>query len=723
MMIRKKETLVTGIASIVTLSVLFEAVFVSVMVATFKSAIHLSNEMQRSHSVISASWNFGMALYDAYQVGMSEEWDGVSAKQLVDSKVETLTRTQQELSSKAAGLGYDSYLNKLRSLTEEASLILKSDFPDSVRRDGGQAFLSRPDMVRRICRHLVLASQSNFEICKRERLRIKENQHRFDRQRQITFSFLGAGLLLNLSLAIFLVLAFNKRMLSRMQALNQRIKRFGKGELMPSLERGNDEIAAIDAAFSHMAKQVLTARMRFRLILDNVQDAICLTDVHERIVLTNYAFQRLSGYGESEILQKPLEIFVPNYPRLSALFYGKLPARIELPLRRSDLSLLDATWAVSRDFQSEGHIVLIHDSFEEAQAKRTVEGSWERFQALLDSLLAGLIVVNQEVKTEYINQTALGFLGLQPVFSSVLQPELPSDLIAVVSEQIARLSSEEVEFNFVKEEDKSLDFSLLVVPVKLDGRERFVVLLRDVSARKEIERLKSYFLNMISHDLRTPLTSVSSSMSLVQAGANATLNQAQKCLVDRVLSEIESLNTVVDNFLELEQLNAGQVKPTKQIFSLTGLVAEIFFEVQKIRPGLSFNFNKLAKEAIVINSKTRLRQVVSYVISYFLRSARDDDSLAAMFEVLGSRARFTLSSRKGIPLTSDEGALATLLYSQREILPVDEVFQDLGLSVAARLAILCSADFTYKVVGSTCVEFQIDFQPLELDAASEEAFI
>ena len=70
-----------------------------------------------------------------------------------------------------------------------------------------------------------------------------------------------------------------------------------------------------------------------------------------------------------------------------------------------------------------------------------------------------------------------------------------------------------------------------VSPVPLADGLRYVAVIRDATARKQIEQMKSEFVSTVSHELRTPLTSIAGSLGLLAGGAAGDLPDRAKRLV------------------------------------------------------------------------------------------------------------------------------------------------------------------------------------------------
>ncbi len=87
-----------------------------------------------------------------------------------------------------------------------------------------------------------------------------------------------------------------------------------------------------------------------------------------------------------------------------------------------------------------------------------------------------------------------------------------------------------------------------------------VLVLRDVTRLKELDRLKSEFVMTASHELRTPLTSIGMSVSMLKESAAAKLSEQERQLLDICHEEVLRLKALVDDLLELSKIEAGRLE-------------------------------------------------------------------------------------------------------------------------------------------------------------------
>jgi PAS domain S-box-containing protein len=145
-----------------------------------------------------------------------------------------------------------------------------------------------------------------------------------------------------------------------------------------------------------------------------------------------------------------------------------------------------------------------------------------------------------------------------------------------------------------------------------------VSVIRDVSREEELNRLKSEFIALVSHQLRTPLSSISASAELLD---KAELDQAARIeVIDTLRRQCLRLRRLVDQVLEASRLEAGRLKTIAEPLALGPLVDEtvrIFrsrypayiFGVD-IPKGLAFALGDRASTEVVLDNL--LQNAVNY---------------------------------------------------------------------------------------------------------------
>jgi two-component system, OmpR family, sensor histidine kinase VicK len=102
----------------------------------------------------------------------------------------------------------------------------------------------------------------------------------------------------------------------------------------------------------------------------------------------------------------------------------------------------------------------------------------------------------------------------------------------------------------------------------------FFSLTTDISDRKAIERMKDEFISVVSHELRTPLTSMHSALKILATGKLGSLTKDGQQILEIADDNTERLVRLVNNVLDLQRIESGEVKMEKQICNISTLMIQ-----------------------------------------------------------------------------------------------------------------------------------------------------
>lgn len=183
-------------------------------------------------------------------------------------------------------------------------------------------------------------------------------------------------------------------------------------------------------------------------------------------------------------------------------------------------------------------------------------------------------------------QRTFGYTSAEAIGFSIMII-VPPERMEEEANILARLEKgeriEQLETKRVTKNNQVLDISLTISPVKdVNGRiVGFSKIARDISERKQAERRKNDFIGMVSHELKTPLTSVRSyvQMLLLEAKKRNSDGFIMTALT-RTDVQTKKMAHMIQDFLNLARLEEGKVQIQQQVFELDGLVDEIAGDAQ-----------------------------------------------------------------------------------------------------------------------------------------------
>lgn len=129
----------------------------------------------------------------------------------------------------------------------------------------------------------------------------------------------------------------------------------------------------------------------------------------------------------------------------------------------------------------------------------------------------------------------------------------------------------------------------------------------------KLDQLKDDFMSHVSHELRSPLTSIISTVELMSEMPLANKDPKVRRSIDRLIYGSERLNRLIDNILDLTRMEAGKMPFDIQPVNIGGLLCEMadFFEPRAMEKGLKIQAIVPAEFPLVMADSEKIRQVIS----------------------------------------------------------------------------------------------------------------
>ena len=210
----------------------------------------------------------------------------------------------------------------------------------------------------------------------------------------------------------------------------------------------------------------------------------------------------------------------------------------------------------------------IDDQIEELHRKQ------KEFSALTDNMAEGFVLLDKEGKILSLNASARQRLGEHRVGENVfaIGDAIVSDAagLALNGQRSDRIFSE-----------KERSWQLIASPVSSHRKIVGAVLLRmDVTEREQRERLRQEFSANISHELKTPLTSISGFAELMAQGT-VPPDKVAEFSAD-IHREAQRLITLVNDIIKLSKLDENAVEPDREDVDLLELAEEVSDSLRQV---------------------------------------------------------------------------------------------------------------------------------------------
>jgi PAS domain S-box-containing protein len=251
----------------------------------------------------------------------------------------------------------------------------------------------------------------------------------------------------------------------------------------------------------------------------------------------------------------------------------------------------------------------------------------ERLQAILDNAGDGVVTLAADGRILSFNPAAGQMFGR----ASALLVDTPvMDLVAPASQaevtafmtDLARqprgvAASVRREVQCLRADGSAFPAEIVITRMRGTAAGGYTTIVRDVSERKKVETMKNEFIATVSHELRTPLTSVRGSLGLLLGGAAGEIPPKARGLLDIATSNCDRLVRLINDMLDVEKIESGNVRFELSPQALLPLVRQAMASTEAYAAPLKVRY-ALRPDAVparVLADADRLTQVVVNLLS------------------------------------------------------------------------------------------------------------
>jgi len=218
-------------------------------------------------------------------------------------------------------------------------------------------------------------------------------------------------------------------------------------------------------------------------------------------------------------------------------------------------------------------------------------------------------------------QQIFGYTGDEIVGQSVLKL-IPEDLQHEEPIILERLSNGQKidHYETIRRtaEGNLINVSLTISPIH-DKEGRVIgisKIARDITEQKQNEERKNDFIGMASHELKTPLTSLTALVQVLQKKLKDSPDPFIPQALGKVNLQTKKMSSLINGFLNISRLESGRLEVNKQPFDLSELISEELDEIKLTVNSHAFTFNPATP--VTVNAD---REKISSVISNLLSNA------------------------------------------------------------------------------------------------------
>lgn len=184
-----------------------------------------------------------------------------------------------------------------------------------------------------------------------------------------------------------------------------------------------------------------------------------------------------------------------------------------------------------------------------------------------------------------------------------------------------------------------------------ESQESFSGFVMDVTQAKRDEQRKNDFIGMVSHELKTPLTSLSGYIQLLRRNANENSNTFATKMAGSAASQLAKMTAMINGFLNLSRLESGKLVLEMNQFDMAALLEEIIAE-QAVTSG-SHQIIFSERQSVFVNAdRIKIGSVVSNLLNNAIKYSPHAKEIMVSCRQIQNQVEVCVTD-KGIGISSE----------------------------------------------------------------------
>ena len=385
----------------------------------------------------------------------------------------------------------------------------------------------------------------------------------------------------------------------------------------------------------------MSSNEKFSALFEHATEGILVINNRGVIILANPAVERLFGYEKGELLNNTIEILIPQ--RFAGNHTHQRDGYIANPKPRN-MGIGMNLFAKRKDF-SEFPVEISLSPFEDLDGTFTI---------------AFIIDITERVKIE--------------------------DAIKAQKKELEKLTNELEK----RVKDRTMILEEALHELENSREELFMAL----SKEKELNELKTRFISMASHEFRTPLATILSSLSLVAKYVELNDTAGQQKHIARIKSSITHLTEILNDTLSISKLEEGKVTLAYSYFDIEEFVGHSLQELQAItKKSQQLIYTHTGMKEVYLDCKV-LKQIIFNIVSNAIKFSPEKANVEINSQAYPNEIIITVTDYGiGIP-EEDQEHLFERFFRANNATNIQGT--GLGLNIVAKFVELLDGSITFE---------------------------
>ncbi|MGH7142367.1 MAG: ATP-binding protein [Candidatus Saccharimonadales bacterium] len=342
-------------------------------------------------------------------------------------------------------------------------------------------------------------------------------------------------------------------------------------------------------------------------------------------------------------------------------------------------------------------------------------------EAIFKSIGDGAMATDAYGHITRINPAALKILGLKPEeaigqwFPHILSPvRLDNTALPLMERPIFKmfLTGKPITEKLLYRNKRGLiiPVSTTVSPIMLAGRPVGAIeVFRDITFENEVDKMKSEFISLASHQLRTPLSTVKTYSHMLSEGYMGKVTKEQAQALKTITNATNNMNELISTLLNIARIESGSMKVSRKSNDLKTLASEVIkqTEIPAKQKSINLTFHAPEQPVVIKTDGLIVREILSNLISNAIKYSPNKRDVSVTIRNRRDQVLFTVQDKGlGIPSQAQD-KIFSKFFRANNVVQREATGTGLGLYVVKGLVTLLNGKVSFKSTEHTGSTFYV----------------
>lgn len=291
----------------------------------------------------------------------------------------------------------------------------------------------------------------------------------------------------------------------------------------------------------------------------------------------------------------------------------------------------------------------------------TIKQEKDKIEYILDRMKEGFMLLDSNSKIIIINKRACKYMSSD---KSVVGKDLYH-----LTRNLQFISYATESFETGKNMRMDIEYEDKIIEVSFNPVERgngdiengLILIMTDVSAKRNAEKLRREFFANASHELKTPITSIKGSAELLCS--DIPINEEQRMeMLKRIGVESERMTTLIEDILMINRLESGELSRESEFVDMEKIVKEDIDEMASMAEKAGVHINAATEEAVIFANPKDIHELTGNLIVNAIKYNEEGGSVDIVLKKQNDMIEFSVRNDGEVIPLNKQGRVFERFY-------------------------------------------------------------